>query len=218
MQHYEPVLISSSSSLAAAQGEAAVAALGPAPATAGYYTAQLDLHLQPERFLQQQQQQLEVTCVSRVGRHHSRGSGGPVEGRAKWVVPYQHQGRHSTPVPPATSSAVAMTGGGGNSSSSKSGGNSNISTVVVGLQQWPVKLEEDDDEDDDGQSDDRKANSSATRTRSASAQSGADNPSRRTQPVVGSYPGKTIAILSSESIEVTRHSVALYSTRGEILL
>lgn len=142
--------------------------------TGRYFNAQLGLRIKMLPHLFRSHSELEVTCISHVGRP----SGNDVlESRAKWLIRSRR-----------------ITG----SSSNK----------------WPDqengRMEEEEDEDDDydevdDDDDDIQVGRNATFHHSgfddddddgtAQSISDSESPSRRTQPVVGSYPGNTFIII-----------------------
>lgn len=214
IEPYDPVLIKSDSTSSSASASSVSAGGYSGPARL-LYSAQLGLRfkMQPHLFLsplgaQQQQQHsatgsshqlLELTCVSRVGGLVRKGGDVLVEGRAKWII-RQH--------PDANKDDGGLLGGGGSFSSSgirqqaaqtvdNWAGISSRDDVDyddddvdvdqlggVGGRRRKEKIQqegnENDDEDDEEEDED------------AQSISDSENPSRRTQPVVGSHPGKKL--------------------------
>ncbi len=193
IEPYDPVLIKSdlTSSSASVGGYSGPARL--------LYSAQLGLRfkMQPHLFLSPlgaqhsvtgSSDQLELTCVSRVGGLR-KGGDVLVEGRAKWII------RH-----PAKDDDDGLGGG----SSSSSGIRRQAAQTV---DNWAgISSRDDVDYDDDVDVDQLggvggrrskekiqpKGNDDVEDDEDEDAQSISDseNPSRRTQPVVGSHPGK----------------------------
>ena len=171
VEPYDPVLIKSEEDAAAG---------------ARYYNAQLGLRfkMQPH-FFHTHSLQLEVTCVSRVGLGRD-----VLEGRAKWIV------RHPAPVSPVSKWPKNLSG------SSGGGGKKTNEENEKG-----EGVDEDDDDDiqlgssrrDEENASDWNATLLYSGSNDGTAQSISDSesPSRRTQPVVGSYPGKTFINSSS---------------------
>jgi hypothetical protein len=195
IEPYDPVLIKSdltSSSASSASGYSGPARL--------LYSAQLGLRfkMQPHLFLSPlgaqhsvtgSSDQLELTCVSRVGGLR-KGGDVLVEGRAKWII------RH-----PAKDDDDGLGGG----SSSSSGIRRQAAQTVdnwAGISSRDDDVDYDDDVDVDQlggvggrRSKEKiqpKGNDDVEDDEDEDAQSISDseNPSRRTQPVVGSHPGK----------------------------
>lgn len=193
VEPHDPVLINSdSSSSSLTVGSAS-----------RYYSAQLGLRfkMQPHLFLSSSSSssigdQLELTCVSRVGLR--QGNDAVIEGRAKWIVRLSIDGGD----------------GGGIGGGQRQAATAQSNQIAPVDHKW--QQEEDDDYDDDQQEGGvittrRKGNDddvlAATRIRpSSSSESGdgtaqspisdSENPSRRTQPVVGSHPGNKINSIS----------------------
>ncbi len=153
---------------------------------ARYYSAQLGLRFKMQPHFFRTHSQLEVTCVSRVGLH----SGSDVlEGRAKWVVRHPAASGRQAPVSPVSKWPKHQRG-----SSKKNDEEEEVEED---------EDDEDDDEDDDDfqlgiRRDEENASWNATLFHSGSSDSDgtaqsisdSESPSRRTQPVVGSYPGE----------------------------
>jgi hypothetical protein len=191
IEPYDPVLIKSdltSSSASVASGYSGPARL--------LYSAQLGLRfkLQPHLFLSPtgSSDQLELTCVSRVGGLR-KGGDVLVEGRAKWII------RH-----PAKDDDDGLGGG----SSSSSGIRRQAAQTV---DNWAGISSRDDVDYDDDVDVDQLGGVGGRRSKEkiqpkgkendnveddeeededAQSISDSENPSRRTQPVVGSHPGK----------------------------
>lgn len=188
VEPHDPVLINSDSSSSSSL------TVGSA---SRYYSAQLGLRfkMQPHLFLSSSSSssigdQLELTCVSRVGLR--QGNDAVIEGRAKWIVRLSIDGGD----------------GGGIGGGQRQAATAQSNQIAPVDHKW--QQEEDDDYDDDQQEGGvittrRKGNDddvlAATRIRPSSSSdsddgtaqsaiSDSENPSRRTQPVVGSHPGK----------------------------
>lgn len=188
IEPHDPVLIksdSTSSSASVASGYSGPARL--------LYSAQLGLRfkMQSHLFLSPtgSSDQLELTCVSRVGGLRKGGDAGLVEGRAKWII-RQH---------PAKDDGL---GGGGSSSSS---GIRRQAAQTVDNWAGISSRDDDVDYDDDVDVVDQLGGVGGRRSKEkiqpegneeedddedAQSISDSENPSRRTQPVVGSHPGK----------------------------
>jgi hypothetical protein len=191
VEPHDPVLINSDSSSSLTVGSAS-----------RYYSAQLGLRfkMQPHLFLSSSSSssigdQLELTCVSRVGLR--QGNDAVIEGRAKWIVRLSIDGGD---------------GAGGIGGGQRQAATAQSNQIAPVDHKW--QQEEDDDYDDDQQEGGvittrRKGNDddddvlAATRIRPSSSSesddgtaqspiSDSENPSRRTQPVVGSHPGNKI--------------------------
>ena len=181
-----------------------------------YYSAQLGLRfkMQPHLFLSSSSSssigdQLELTCVSRLGLR--QGNDAVIEGRAKWIVRLSIDGGD----------------GGGIGGGQRQAATAQSNQIAPVDHKW--QQAEDDDYDDDQQEGGvittrRKGHDdddvlAATRIRPGSSSSDSDdgtaqspisdseNPSRRTQPVVGSHPGKKKQTKQTKSLSLTIISI-----------
>lgn len=158
--------------------------------TVRYYSAQLGLRFKMEPHLllsAAHVDRLELTCVSRVGLRQSGDA--LIEGRAKWIVqrPITSTAGIRLQAAPVAGSTVDNwpaendddVGGGG-------GGG--------GRGRKNERVKEDEEDDDDyirvGNNKQQEDDAVSLESDDATAQTDSENPSRRTQPVVGSHPGR----------------------------
>jgi hypothetical protein len=201
IEPHDPVLIKSDLTSSTSSSASVGGYSGPARLL---YSAQLGLRfkMQPHLFLSPlgaqhsvtgSSDQLELTCVSRVGGLR-KGGDVLVEGRAKWII------RH-----PAKDDDDGLGGG----SSSSSGIRRQAAQTVdnwAGISSRDDDVDYDDDVDVDqlggvggrrskekiqpkGKENDN-VEDDEEEDEDAQSISDSENPSRRTQPVVGSHPGK----------------------------
>ncbi|KZS17517.1 Beat-iib-like protein [Daphnia magna] len=154
--------------------------------TVRYYSAQLGLRFKMEPHLllsAAHVDRLELTCVSRVGLRQSGDA--LIEGRAKWIVqrPITSTAGIRLQAAPVAGSTVDNwpaendddVGGGGGGRGRKN-----------------ERVKEDEEDDDDyirvGNNKQQEDDAVSLESDDATAQSDSENPSRRTQPVVGSHP------------------------------
>ena len=159
VEPYDPVLIKSDSGAPASSSSSSAGY--PAP----YYGAQLGLRFKMQPHLFPSSDQLELTCVSRVGLRV--GGDALVEGRARWIIRQPDPGSPSAGIRRQVAAQTA-----------------------VDDNNWT-----DERDDGDVEYDDEEGGDAAGREETfggdsdGTAQSISENPSRRTQPVVGSHPG-----------------------------
>ncbi|KAI9558848.1 hypothetical protein GHT06_015637 [Daphnia sinensis] len=166
LEPYDPVLIKSDSSVR-------------------YYSAQLGLRFKMEPHLllsAAHVDRLELTCISRVGLRKGGGGDALIEGRAKWLV--------QRPAAASTTDGIRLQAAPVAGSTVDNWAAENDDDVGGGHQNERVKGEDDDDDGDIRVVGNNKQQEDDVSLESddGNAQSDSENPSRRTQPVVGSHP------------------------------